>query len=114
MTDKLNNVDPLETLSNYVTEAHTRIQNDFGHINPVVGVSRKLRSMGIMADMITIDCLKSQKRIIVILQDEMPGIVRYQFSFIKEDPSDEFEVIQLTEMTQNNFYTWMKDYFSAH
>ena len=114
MTNELNNVDPLETLSNYVTEAHTRIQDDFSHINPVVGVSRKLRNMGIMADMMTIDCLKSQKRIIVILQDEMPGIVRYQFSFIKEDPSDEFQVIQLADMTQNDFYTWMKEYFAAH
>lgn len=114
MTDNSNNIDPLETLSNYVTEAHTRIQNDFSYINPVVGVSRKLRNMGIMADMMTIDCLKSQKRIIVILQDEMPGVVRYQFSFIKEDPSDEFEMIQLSEMTQNNFYIWMKEYFSTH
>ena len=113
MNDEKNITDPLEILSEYVTEAHTRIQSDFKDINPVVGVSRKLRTLGIMADTMTIHCLKTGKRIIVILHDDMPGIVSFQFSFIKQDPADEFEIIQLQEMTQNHFYNWMKDYFSS-
>jgi hypothetical protein len=112
MNDETNKTDPLEILSDYVTEAHTRIQRDFSEINPVVGVSRKLRTVGIMADTMTIDCLKSGKRIIVVLHDDMPGIVRFQFSFIEQDPSDKFEEIQLQELTQNHYYNWMKDYFA--
>jgi len=112
MNDEKNTTDPLEILSDYVTEAHTRIQRDFSELNPVVGVSRKLRTVGIMADTMTIDCLKSGKRIIVVLHDDMPGIVRFQFSFIEQDPSDKFEEIQLRELTQNHYYNWMKDYFA--
>lgn len=106
--------DPLETLSDYVTEAHARIQKDFNDINPVVGVSRKLRALGINADTMTIDCLKTGKRIIVILQDELPDVVRYQFSFIKQDPSDDFEVLKMEALTSNDFYEWMRDYFSTN
>lgn len=104
--------DPLEIISDRVTAAHTRIQADFSQINPVVGVSRKLRGLGINADTMTIDCLKTGKRVIVIVQDEMPGVVRYQFSFIEQDPADEFKVIELNELTEEQFYRWMKDYFS--
>ena len=112
MPDTSNKTDPLETLSDYVTEAHTRIQQDFQQINPVVGVSRKLRTLGINADAMTIDCLKSGKRIIIILHDEMPGLVRYQYSFIKQDPSDDFASITLDDLTPGHLYQWMQHYFS--
>lgn len=103
---------PLKVLSDFVTEAHTRIQKDFLQINPVVGVTQKLRTINIPADAMTIDCLKSGKRIIIILHDEMPGILQFQFSLIKEDPADEFEQMAFSDLTQNHLYDWMKDYFS--
>ncbi len=103
---------PLEMLSDNVTEAHSQIQNDFSDINPVIGLSQKLRTVGILADMMTIDCLKSGKRIIVILHDATPNIVNYQFSYIKQDPADQFEEIPLQDLSKAQFYTWMKDYFS--
>ncbi|WP_370978705.1 hypothetical protein [Agaribacterium sp. ZY112] len=104
--------DPLELLSDCASNAHARIQSDFSDINPVVGVSRKLRGMGINADTMTIDCLKSGKRIIIILQDEMPAIVRFQFSYIEQDPADEFELLALSELSDDRLYEWMKNYFS--
>lgn len=108
LTDK-----PLSLLSDAATEAHVRIQADFEDINPVVGVSQKMRSQGIPVDMMTIDCLKSGKRIIVILHDEQPDIVSYQFSFKDQDPEGKFEIIQLSELTAQTLYEWIKSYFSS-
>ena len=104
---------PLEFLSDNVTTAHTKIQNDFKDLNPVVGVSRKLRQLGISADTMTIDCLKTGKRIIIVLHDDVPNLVRFQFSYIKQDPSVEFEELALQDVTPDQFYTWMKTYFLA-
>ena len=103
---------PLEHLSNCVEIAHTRIQKDYTAMNPVVGVSQKLRPLGIPADVMTIDCLKTKKRIIVVLHDEMPSIVRFQFSYIDRDPGDDFHSIALSDFSEKHLYDWMKDYFS--
>jgi len=101
----------LEILSDLVTEAHSRIQKDFEHINPIVGVSRGMRSVGIPADAMTIDCLKTGKRIIIILHDEQPEILQYQFSFKAEDPADEFMILRFKELSNQVLYDWMSDYF---
>ena len=89
---------PLEILSDVATEAHTRIQQDFKKIDPIVGVSQKMRASGIPADVMTIDCLKTGKRIILILQDQQPGVISYQFSFKAKDPDDEFKQIAFSEL----------------
>ncbi len=105
--------EPLAILSDSITEAHTRIQKDFENINPVVGVNRKLRSSGIPVDAMTIDCLKTDKRIIILLNDNQPGFAQYQFSYKSKDPDDVFEVIEFKQMTEQKLYEWMKDYFSS-
>lgn len=107
MTDQ-----PLSILSDVAAEAHARIQADFEDINPVVSVSQKMRTQGIPVDAMTIDCLKTGKRIILILHDEQPDIVRYQFSFKDKDPGNKFEIIQLSNLTTQTLYEWIKTYFS--
>lgn len=102
----------LERLSDLASEAHARIQQDFKDINPVVGISQGMRSAGIPADAMTIDCLKTGKRIIIILHDQHPEIIQYQFSFKAKDPEDEFETLQFVDLTAQIMYQWMKDYFS--
>lgn len=104
---------PLAIISDLVTEAHTRIQQDFALLDPVVGVSRKMRENGVPADAMTIDCLRSGKRIIVILHDQQPEIIRYQFSFRNSDPGDTFEVMELQALNAQTLYDWMKDYLST-
>jgi len=104
---------PLAIISDFLTEAHTRIQQDFSNLDPVVGVSRKMRDVGIPADAITIDCLKSGKRIIVILHDEQADIIRYQFSLRDQDPGDEFDVLALEALSAQTLYDWMKDYLGV-
>lgn len=105
--------EPLAILSDVVTDAHTRIQQAFKAINPVVGVNRQMRTQGMPVDLMTIDCLKSGKRIILVLHDEQPEIVRYQFSFKDQDPADQFEILPISELTSDTLYEWIKTYFSA-
>jgi hypothetical protein len=101
----------LETVCDIATQSHTRIQQDFKAINPMVGVNQKMREMGVPVDAVTIDCLKSGKRIILILHDHHPDIIRYQFSFKDQDPDDAFEQIQFNELTADKLYDWIKSYF---
>lgn len=101
----------LSSLSDIATAAHTRIQQDFEHIDPVVGVNQSMRLKGVPADLMTIDCLKSGKRIILILHDQQPGMISYQFSYKDKDHSEVFESMLLSELTSNTLYHWMKDYF---
>lgn len=102
----------LLSLSEMASDAHEKIQLDFKDINPVTGVMQGMRKMGIPADVLTIDCLSSNKRILVILHDEHPGNMRYQFSYIDQDPGDDFIDIASTEVTSDVIYGWIKDYFS--
>lgn len=103
----------LLTLCDIATEAHTRIQEDFKDINPVVGVSQNMRSNGVPADVMTIDCLKSGKRIIIVLHDQQPETVNYQFSFKEQSSTDEFEQFQFNELNATQLYHWIKIYFSS-
>lgn len=104
----------LKTLCDLATEAHTRIQKDFKDINPVVGVNKKMRDIGVPADAMTIDCLKTGKRIIIILHDQQPDILNYQLSFKDKDPGEEFEQLQFKELTAQLLYDWIKDYFQTN
>ena len=103
----------LEILSDIVTEAHSRIQKDFEHINPIVGVNRGMRSIGIPADAMTIDCLRTGKRINIILHDQQPEILQYQFSYKAEDPAEEFMILTFKELSDQILYDWMKEYFTV-
>ncbi len=103
----------LEIISDLLTEAHSRIQQDFEDINPVVGVNRGMRSIGIPVDAVTIDCLSSGKRIIIILHDDKPDILQYQFSYKAEDPAEEFMELMFKELTNQVLYDWMKEYFKV-
>ena len=101
----------LEAICDIATKSYTRIQQDFAHINPMVGINQKMREMGIPVDAVTIDCAKSGKRIILILHDHHPDIVSYQFSFKNEDPDEKFEQIPFKDLTEEKLYEWMKGYF---
>ncbi len=102
----------LETLCDIITESHSRIQQEFKDINPIVGINQRMRETGVPVDIMTIDCSKSSKRIILILHDQQPDIINYQFSFKDKDPDDKFEHIPFNELTADKLYNWIKSYFS--
>tara|TARA_R110000751_G_scaffold210483_2_gene314225 strand:- start:226 stop:549 length:324 start_codon:yes stop_codon:yes gene_type:complete len=103
--------DPLKILSDLVSDAHAQIQAAHQHINPVVEVRQSMRDAGIPADVITLDCLRTQRRITLILHDQQPGVVLHQFVTREEEVGGEFKQILLADMSSATLFGWMQDYF---
>lgn len=103
--------DPLKALSDVASDAHARIQAAHDHINPVVEVRRGMRDAGIPADVMTIDCLRTRRRITLILHDEQPGVLLYQFVTIDDEVGDSFQGLALAEVSVQTLVDWMQDYF---
>lgn len=103
----------LNRLSEVLTEAHAQIQRDFTSLNPVVGINRQMRGSGIAADVVTIDCLVSNRRILIILQDAKPNVASYQFGMRDEDPAGGYNTIALSALTVDLVYKWVRDYFAC-
>lgn len=101
----------LSELSATLSEAHARVQQHHARINPVVGINRQMRASGIAADVVTIDCLVSNKRILIILQDAKPYEASYQFCKRDADPASGYETIALAELTADKVYRWVVEYF---
>jgi hypothetical protein len=95
-----------------ITQAHANIQKNYSDIDPVVSVNTQMRKKGVPADVMTIDCLKTGKRILLIFHDEQADVVSYQFCFKDKDPHDEFESIDLKQVTSQQLYDWMVFNFS--
>ncbi|MDO6442818.1 MULTISPECIES: hypothetical protein [unclassified Marinobacter] len=105
--------DPLKALSDMASDAHTRIQAAHQHINPVIEVRRGMRDAGIPADVMTIDCLRTRRRITLILHDEQPGVLLYQFVTIEDEVGNDFKQIALPEVSTGTLFDWMQDYFDS-
>ena len=93
------------------SDAHARIQATHQHINPVVEVRRGMRDAGIPADVMTIDCLRTRRRITLILHDEQPGTLLYQFVTIEDEVGNDFQQMALGDMTTTKLFEWIQDYF---
>ncbi|MDX1587358.1 MAG: hypothetical protein R3296_00335 [Oleiphilaceae bacterium] len=103
--------DPLKVLSDLASDAHALIQQNHAAINPVVEVRRGMRDNGIPADAMTIDCLNTRRRILLILHDGEPGLLLYNFGSLDEEAGVEFERKPLRELTVTTLHDWMRDYF---
>lgn len=103
--------DSLKTLSDMVSDAHARIQASHEHINPVVEVRRGMRDAGIPADVMTIDCLRTRRRITLILHDEQPGELLYQFITIEDEASSDFQSMALSGVDTQKLIQWIEEYF---
>lgn len=101
----------LKALSDMASDAHARIQAAHEHINPVVEVRRGMRDSGIPADVMTIDCLRTRRRITLILHDEQPGVLLYQFITIEEEVGKDFQSMALAEVDAQTLFQWIEDYF---
>jgi hypothetical protein len=103
--------DPLKALSDMASDAHARIQAAHEHINPVVEVRRGMRDSGMPADVMTLDCLRTRRRITLILHDEQPGVLLYQFVTIDDEVGDSFQNMALAEVSTQTLFDWMQEYF---
>ncbi|MFL0809419.1 MAG: hypothetical protein K6L76_03295 [Agarilytica sp.] len=103
----------MQKLCDFATEAHTRFQQEIADIDPIVGVNQGMRNNGIPADAMTIDCLKNGKRIILILHDDQPDSISYQFSWHDKDPASHFSKIPFDDLSGELILEWMKDYLAV-
>lgn len=101
----------LEQLFEIASKSHARVQQNFQDVNPMIGVNQQMREMGVPCDVMTIDCLQSKKRIILVLHDHNPDIVRYLLSHQDVEPEGEFEEIPYRDVTEETLYKWIIDYF---
>lgn len=105
--------DPLARLSDVASEAHRHIQQAHQHINPVMGLRRGMRDNGIPADAMTIDCLRTRRRIVLVLHDQRPGQLIYQFTGMDEDNDAPMQQVPLEQLSCERLCDWMADYFGA-
>ena len=104
--------EPLKALSDLATEAHTRVQQQCADINPVVSIRRGMRDSGIPADAMTLDCLASGKRIVLVLHDHQPDTLLYQFTLIEEGGEETpWKKMALSEVSSELLNDWMRNYF---
>lgn len=103
----------MEQLFDVAQSAHAAIQRDFSKIDPLIGVSQNMRNSGVPADVITVDCLRTRRRIIFILHDQEPDLVRYQFTEMDDDPASEFQSMALQALDEKTFYDWVVKYFQS-
>lgn len=104
--------DPLKRLSDLASEAHARVQQAYDQINPVIEVRRGMRETGFPADVMTIDCLRSRRRILLILHDAEPGMLLYQFVPLEQEMALEFQRRPLADVSCGTLVDWIKGYFS--
>ncbi len=102
----------LKSLSDLASEAHAQIQQAHATMNPVIGVRRGMRDSGIPADAMTIDCLRTQRRILMVLHDDQPGILLYQFTKLEDEMSRDFKQTSISNLTAQTLFDWMECYFS--
>ncbi|UXD87665.1 hypothetical protein [Thalassolituus hydrocarboniclasticus] len=111
MDKKISANPALLSLSEVASEAHARIQQDFAEINPVIGVMQGMRRMGIPADVMSIDCLQTRKRILIVLHDDHPELIQYQYTFIDQDPGDDYQAVKHADFNADVLYHWISEYF---
>ncbi|TVP56773.1 MAG: hypothetical protein EA349_07610 [Halomonadaceae bacterium] len=103
--------DALKVLSELTSDAHAQIQLH-SDLNPVVEVRRGQRDGGMPADVMTIDCLQSRRRILLILHDHEPGVLLHQFMTMDEDVGAELQRMPLSDLTVATLVGWMENHFT--
>jgi hypothetical protein len=88
-------------------EAQKKIQDSFSDNNPVISISHDLRKNGFAADTMTVQNLKSNKRVLLVFHDSQPKSVDYEFGLISEDPKMDFKQLTLKELDKDQFVNWM-------
>lgn len=108
MTKEIN----IFALGDLAEAAQKDIQAEFPEVNPIIGINRGLRKSGFPADLMTIDDLKSRKRIILMMHDLKPDTLGFQLSTIDEDPGTQFDNWPIERVNQAQFRTWIIELFA--
>jgi hypothetical protein len=102
----------LQSLSDLTETAHARLQSEYADINPMVSLRSGMREVGIPADMINVDCMRTRRRILLILHDDYPDSLLYQFTDLDQEAGNDFQQMALDEVGVDTLFAWMRDYFA--
>jgi hypothetical protein len=94
-------------LSDLAALAQAKIQQQNIGIDPVIGISHRLREAGFDADMLTIENKQTDRRILLVLHDDRPDTVDVEFGRSSEDPRFDFQQLALSALTEALFSQWM-------
>lgn len=97
----------LKHLSDMATDVHARIQQDFADLNPVVGLRHGMRDIDIPADAMTIDCLTSRQRIVLVLHDAHDNTLIYQFTDMDTEADAPYQQLPFDQMNSELLYQWI-------
>ena len=106
------NEEAIYQLADIAGAAQTKIQQNFKSVDPIVGISRHMRKSGFPIDAMMIDCLTTGKRILILINDDKPDEVSYQFGYKDKDPALEFDELPIKDITEEKIYNWIKQYFT--
>ena len=99
------------TLSDIATVAQADIQQHSLGLDPIIGISRSMRDAGFPIDAMTIDCLKTSRRITFLVNDARPGIVSFRFGLKRELDELTFSDMNFSDVTASKLGDWIKAYF---
>ena len=105
--------EPLNTVAETVATANDKFFELHKNIDTLVGIMDKaLRSQGIPADAVTIDCAAADKKVVFLLHDEQPNSVEVAFgnkegdmSATSKHPLNELTVEKVIELMQQHLIT---------
>ena len=103
--------EPLKSLSELVAKANDLFYERNKKIDTLMGIMDKtLRSQGMSADAITIDCIALNKKIVFVLHDSKPGIVDIAFGdktgsihSSTEHQIEEIKTLEILSLMETNF-----------
>ena len=97
-------------LADIAALAQKTIQSQ-SQIDPIISINRQMRKQGFTTDVLTIDHLATNCRILFIIQDQQPNTVSYQCTQIDSEPAAQYQQMPLTKMDIDFFVQLMLQAF---
>lgn len=104
----MNNKKTVYQLGDIAAKAQASIQANFSQLNPVINISHKLREQGFAADTLTLEHAASDKRILMVVHDNLSHI-DIEWGALSKDPDMNFTAWPTKQLTEQQFYQWMSE-----
>lgn len=98
-------------ITDFASEVHERIAGEGLLMQPVFEIRQNMRDSGFAADLLTIDCHKTRKRILCVFHDDKADTVLKENGFMDQEPKMVFDEVRLDSITADVLYGWVVSYF---
>ena len=94
-------------ISDIASLAQASVQQAYADIDPIINISHQMRQAGFAADTLTIERQQTQKRILMIFDDQDPDTVLVELGYSNEDPRMTFTAFALKDLSETLLFNWM-------